>query len=155
MALEFLWREWFWSWNSSTLATSCGELTHWKTLMLGGIRGRRRRGRPRIRWLDGITDSMDTVWVNSGSWWWTGRPGVLQFMGLQRAGHDWATELNWTELNILEYLSRIPMFLKSRSLYIFMLAVEEIQNQSQYKEISWNQLKLFLNTINLYHQKNW
>ena len=38
------------------------------------------------------------VWVNSGSWWWTGRPGVLRFMGLQRVGHDWATELNWTEL---------------------------------------------------------
>ena len=38
------------------------------------------------------------VWVNSGSWWWTGRPGVLQLMGLQRVGHDWATELNWTEL---------------------------------------------------------
>ena len=37
------------------------------------------------------------VWVNSGSWWWTGRPGVLQFMGLQRVGHDWSTELNWTE----------------------------------------------------------
>jgi len=36
------------------------------------------------------------VWVNSGSWWWTGRPGVLQFMGLQRVGHDWAIELNWT-----------------------------------------------------------
>ena len=36
------------------------------------------------------------VWVNSGSWWWTGRPGVLQFMGLQRVGHDWVTELNWT-----------------------------------------------------------
>ena len=35
------------------------------------------------------------VWVNSGSWWWTGRPGVLQFMGLQQVGHDWATELNW------------------------------------------------------------
>ena len=35
------------------------------------------------------------VWVNSGSWWWTGRPGVLQFMGLQRVGRDWATELNW------------------------------------------------------------
>ena len=34
------------------------------------------------------------VWVNSGSWWWTGRPGVLRFMGLQRVGHDWATELN-------------------------------------------------------------
>ena len=39
------------------------------------------------------------VWVNSGSWWWTGRPGVLQFMGSQRVEHDWATELNWTELN--------------------------------------------------------
>ena len=35
------------------------------------------------------------VLVNSGSWWWTGRPGVLQFMGLQRVGHDWVTELNW------------------------------------------------------------
>ena len=35
------------------------------------------------------------VWVSSGSWWWTGRPGVLQFMGSQRVGHDWASELNW------------------------------------------------------------
>ena len=41
------------------LATSCEELTHWKRLMRGGIEGRRRRGRPRMRWLDGITDSMD------------------------------------------------------------------------------------------------
>ena len=45
--------------GSSTLATSCEELTHWKRLMLGGIGGRRRRGRQRMRWLDGITDSMD------------------------------------------------------------------------------------------------
>ena len=37
------------------------------------------------------------VWVNSGSWWWTGRPGVLLFMGSQRVRHNWATELNWTE----------------------------------------------------------
>ena len=35
------------------------------------------------------------VWVNSGRWWWTGRPGVLRFMGSQKVGHDWATELNW------------------------------------------------------------
>ena len=66
-----------------------------KTLMLGKIGGRRRRGWQRTRWLDGITDSMEMSWVNSRSWWWTGRPGVLQFMGSQRAGHDWATELNW------------------------------------------------------------
>ena len=44
--------------HSSTLATSCQELTHWKRLMLGGIWGKRRRGRQRMRWLDGITDSM-------------------------------------------------------------------------------------------------
>ena len=44
------------------------------------------------------TDSMNMrFWVNSGSWWWTGRPGVLGFMGSQRVGHDWVTELNWTE----------------------------------------------------------
>ena len=51
-----------------------------KTLMLGKIEGG-RRGQQRMRWLDGITDSMDMSWVNSGSWWWTGRPGVLQSMG--------------------------------------------------------------------------
>ena len=63
-----------------------------KTLMLGGIGGRMRRGRQRMRWLHGITDSMEWVRVNSGSWWWTGRPGMLRFMGSQRVGHDW-TEL--------------------------------------------------------------
>ena len=68
-----------------------------KTLMLAGIRGRRRRGRQRMRWLDGITDSMDMGFSNSRSWWWTGRPGMVRFMGSQRVGHDWATELNWTE----------------------------------------------------------
>ena len=70
-----------------------------KTLMLGAIGGRRRRRRQRMRWLDGITDSMVWVWVNSRSLWWTGRPGKLWFMGSQRVGHDWVSELNWTELN--------------------------------------------------------
>ena len=70
-----------------------------KTLMLGGTGGRRRRGWQRMRWLDGITDSMDVSLVNSGSWWWTGRPGMLRFMGSQRVGHDWATELNWIILS--------------------------------------------------------
>ena len=73
-----------------------------KTLMLGKIEGRRKRGRQRMRWLDGITDSMNMSFVNSGSWWWTGRPGVLQrVMGSQRVGHDWVTELNWWTIQLL------------------------------------------------------
>ena len=76
-----------------------------KTLMLGGIGGRRRRERQRMRWLDGISDWWTWVCVNSGSWWWTGRSGVLRFMGSQRVGHDWVTELNWTELNIMNLIS--------------------------------------------------
>ena len=73
-----------------------------KTLMLGGIGGRRRRGRQRRRWLDGITDSMDMSLSELQDWWWTGRPGVLWLMGSQRVGHDWATELNWTELSLFK-----------------------------------------------------
>ena len=66
-----------------------------KTLMLGKIEGRRRRG---DRGWNGWTASLTQctwVWVNSGSCWWTGKPGVLQSMGLQRVGQDWAAELNW------------------------------------------------------------
>ena len=66
-----------------------------KTLMLGKIEGRRRRGRQRMRWLDGITTQWTWVWVNSRSWWWTERPGVLLSTESQRVRHNWATELNW------------------------------------------------------------
>ena len=48
-------------------------------------------------WMASLTQ-WTWVWVNSGSWWWTGRPGVLRIMGLQRVGHDWATELNWKHI---------------------------------------------------------
>ena len=65
-----------------------------KTLMVGKTEGR-RRGRQRMRCWMASPPLWTWVWVNSGSWWWTGRPGVLQSMGLQRVGHDWATELNW------------------------------------------------------------
>ena len=78
-----------------------------KTLMRGGIGGRKRRGRPRMRWLDGITDSMDMNLVNSRNWWWPGRPGVLRFMGSQRVGHVWATELNWMMDSLVQAVQKV------------------------------------------------
>ena len=67
-----------------------------KTLMLGKIEGRRRRGRQRMRWLDGITTWWTWVWVDSGSWWWTGRPGCSSWGCKELDTTEW---LNWTELN--------------------------------------------------------
>jgi len=87
-----------WSWNSSTLATWCEELTHlkrpwcWERLRIGG----EGDDRGWDGWMASLTQ-WTWVWVNSRSWWWTGRPGVLQFMGSQRVGHDWVTELNWKD----------------------------------------------------------
>ena len=93
------WKDWCWSWNSNTLVTSCEELTHWKRPWCWEGLGAGGEGDDRgwdgwMAWLTRWT----WVWVNSRSWWWTERPGVLWFMGSQRVGHDWATELNWLSL---------------------------------------------------------
>ena len=90
---------WCWSWSSYTLATWCEELIHWKRpwcwegLKAGGDGDDRGRD----DWVASPTWST-WVWASSGSWWWTGKPGMVQSMGSQRGGHHWATELNWTEL---------------------------------------------------------
>ena len=86
-----------WSWNFNTLATSCEELTHWKRPWCWE---RLKAGKGDYRGWDGWMASLTQwiwVWVNSGSCWWTGRPGMLQSMGSQRVRHDWVTELNWTD----------------------------------------------------------
>ena len=108
--LNIHWKDWCWSWNSNTLATWCEELTHFKTLMLGKIEGGRRRGWQRWGgWMISLTQ-WTWVCVNSRSWWWTGRPGVLQSIGSQRVRHDWATELNWTKLT-----TRNPVFVQNKN----------------------------------------
>ena len=99
--------EWCWSSNSSTLATSCEELTHWKRLWCWEGLGAGGEGDDRgwDGWMASLT-LWTWVWVNSWSWWWTGRPGVLQFMGSQRVGHDWATDLIWSDLIYVQNKNR-------------------------------------------------
>ena len=113
----FIGRTWCWSWNSNSLATWCEELTHWKRpwcwerLKAGGEGDDRGR--------DGSMASLTQcawVWVNSGSWWWTGMPGVLQSMGSQRVRLDWVTELKCWHLAFLSLFDCLfslvlPLFL--------------------------------------------
>ena len=89
------WKDWCWSWNTNTLATSCEELTHWKRPWCWEGSGAGGEGDDRgwDGWMASLT-RWTWVWVNSGRWWWTGRPGVLWFMGSQRVRHDW---VNWTK----------------------------------------------------------
>ena len=78
-----------------------------KTLILGKIEGGRKRGQQRMRWLDGITDTMDMSLSGSKSWWWRGKAGVLQSMGSQ--SRTWLTdciELNWTRPSPAVYILR-------------------------------------------------
>ena len=93
--LNIHWKDWCWGWNSNTLATWCKELTHlkspwcWERLKAG-------EGEDR-GWDDWMASPTQWTWVwaSSRSWWWTGRPGVLQSIWSQRVRQDWVTELNW------------------------------------------------------------
>ena len=95
--LNIHWKDWCWSWCFNTLATWCKELTYWKRSWCWESLKAGEEGDDRgwASWMVSVT-WWTWVWASSRSWWWTGRPGVLQAMGLQRVGHDWATELNWT-----------------------------------------------------------
>ena len=101
VSLNIHWKDWCWSWNSNILATWWEVLTHWKRpwcwerLKVGG----EWDDRGWDGWMASLTQ-WTRVWVNSRSWWWTGRPGVLRCMRSQQIGQDWETELNWTELKL-------------------------------------------------------
>ena len=107
--LNIHWKDWCWSWNSNTLATWCEEVTYWKRpwcwerLKTGG----EGDDRGWDGWMASLT-LWTWVWVSSRSWWWTGRPGMLQSMGSQRVRYYWVTEL--------KIYGEIPIFLQMRIL---------------------------------------
>ena len=96
--LNIHWKDWCWSWSSNILATWCKESIHWKRPWCWGRL--RAGGEGDVRGQDGWMASLTQrtwVWANSGRWWRTGKPGVLQSQGLQRVRHDWATEQQLNE----------------------------------------------------------
>ena len=111
-----------WCWNSNTLAPWCKELIHyrrpwcWERL--------KARGKGDNRGWDGWMPSTQWtwVWVNSRSWWWTGRPGVLQSMGSQRVGHNWATERNWLKNESFQRHQVTVLCLQERVLWALLIS---------------------------------
>ena len=125
--LNIHWKDWRSSWNSRTLATWCEGLTHlkrpwcWERLRAGGEGDDRRW----TGWMASPTQ-WARVWVDSRSWWWTGRPGMLRFMRLQRVGHDWATKLDWTEMGY--------------SLWFFLITIQQIKRSFHLFPSCWDNL---------------
>ena len=99
------WKDWCCSWSSNALAIWCEELTHlkrpicWERLRTGG----EGDDRGWDGWMASLTQ-WTWVLVNFRSWWWTGRSGMLWFMGSQRARHDWETEVNWFSIELAYYM---------------------------------------------------
>ena len=102
--LNIHWKDWFWSWNSSTLATWCKGLTHWKEPDAGKDCLRlKKKGTTEdemVGWHHRL-NGQEFKWASSGSWWWTGKPGMLQSMGHKES--DTTEWLNWTELMTVFY----------------------------------------------------
>ena len=104
------------------LATWFEELTYWKRPWCWEGLGAEGEGDDRgwDGWMASPT-RWTWVWVNSRSWWWSGRPGVLRFMGSQRVGHNWGTKLNWTEswLKFCEVKKKKELILGSHPHMVF------------------------------------
>ena len=111
--LNIHWKDWFWSWSwsSNTLVTKWEELTNWKRPWCWARLKAEGEGNNR-GWDGWMASPTRWTWVCASSrrWWRTGRPGVLQSMGSQRAGHDWVTELNkLNQISILVLQGKIPL----------------------------------------------
>ena len=92
--LKIHWKDWSWNWKSNSLATWCEEPTHWKRPWCW--KRLKAKGEEGSKGWDGWVASLTQwtwVWVNSRSWWWIGKPGMLQSMGSQRVRHT--EQLNW------------------------------------------------------------
>ena len=138
-----------WGWNSNILATSCKELTHWKRPWWWEGLGAGGEGDDRgwDGWMASLTQ-WTWVWVNSGSWCWTGRPGVLRFTGSQRVGHDWATELTDWHINRSFKLTYLKTYTSKLNwaIYINIKTSEESSVHPINAELS-----LSLKKINVFH----
>ena len=114
--LSVHWKDWCWSWNYNTSATSCKELTHWKRPWCWKGLGAGWEGDDRgwDGWMASPT-RWTGVWVNSRSWWWTGRPGMLRFMGSQRVRHGSVTEqqqqLNFNNISWIKKITFHEMYM--------------------------------------------
>ena len=116
----------------------------WRDPDVGKDWGQEDKGRQRMRWLD---DSVDMSMRNSRSWWWTGRPGVLWFMGSQRVGHNWSTELNWVLLKL--WRPSIPSYIHlNRSLN---KTQESHWASSVCHSVTWRFLCLWVQVVSLWH----
>ena len=153
--LSVHWKDWFWSSNSNTLATWCTELTHlkrpwcWERLKAGG----EGDDKGWEGWIASLTQ-WTWVWVNSRSWWWTGKPGMLQFMGSQRVRHDWVTELTEADFKKVKCkiwnLGKKITFLwaQSEKSYMKLHKKYKLKNQSITKKLHYKENLYSKNTNN-------
>ena len=109
-----------------------------KTLMLGKPEGRRRKGQQKIRCSVASPIWWIWVWASSRSWWWTGRPGVLQSMGWQRVGHNWAAELNWNLYNISTTMKFIqPKAAREKPAILYSWALDHYSSSLKTHALIW------------------
>ena len=122
--MDIHWKDWCWSWNSNTLATWYEKLTTWKRPWLWERLKAGGEGDDRgwDGWMASLTQ-WTWIWASSGSWWWTGKTGVLQFMGSQRVRHDWVTELTWIDEFINKWKHESFLLLK---VYYIHLGIEKV-----------------------------